>query len=77
MGIRIVDKESVKDLICKAIYNIPDCAEIVDCYTQHSFLDTEAYIKVFIKVKEETDENIVEFHNMAHDAFGTGMGFIS
>lgn len=72
-----MDKESVKDLICKAIDNIPNCAEIVDCYTQHGFGDKEAYINVHIKVREETDENIIEFHNIAHDAFGTDMGFIS
>ena len=72
-----MDKEKVKDLICKAIDNIPDCAEIIDCYTEHSFGDTEAYIKVFIKVKEENDENIIKFHNVAHNAFGTDMGFIS
>lgn len=72
-----MDKEKIKELICKAIDNIPNCAEIVDCYTQHSFCDTEAYIKVLVKVKEETDENIIEFHNIAHDAFGTDMGFIS
>ena len=74
---KAMDKERVKDLICKAIDNIPDCAGIVDCYTEHSYYDTEAYIKVFIKVNEETDENIIEFHNIAHDAFGTDMGFIS
>mgnify|MGYP003296054262 CR=1 FL=1 len=72
-----VEKEKVKKMICQAIDNIPDCAEIKDCYTEHSFGDSEAYIKVFIKVKEETNENIIEFHNIAHDAFGTDMGFIS
>lgn len=72
-----MDKERVKDLICKAIDNIPEYAEIVDCYTEHSFGDTEAYIKVSIKVKEETDENVLKFHNIAHDSFGTDMGFIS
>ena len=72
-----LDKKKVKKLICKAIDNIPDCAEIVDCYTEHSFMDTDAYIMVHVKVKEETDENVVEFHDIAHDAFGTDMGFIS
>lgn len=72
-----MDKEKVKDLICKAIDNIPDCAEIVDCYTEYSYFSAEAYIKVAIKVKEETDGNISEFHDIAHDAFGTDMGFIS
>lgn len=72
-----MDKERVKDLICQAIDNIPDCAEIADCYTEHSFGAAEAYIKVYVKVKEDTDENIMGFHNIAHDAFGTDMGFIS
>ena len=30
-----------------------------------------------ISSKSETDENIINFHNVAHDAFGTDMGFIS
>lgn len=72
-----MNNEKVKELLNKAIDNIPACAEIVDCYTEHSFGDSEAYIKVRIKVKEETDENIINFHNVAHDAFGTDMGFIS
>lgn len=72
-----MNKEKVKELLCQAIDNIPDVAEIKDCYTEHSFGDSEAYIKIFIKVKDETDENIIEFHNAAHDAFGTEMGFIS
>ncbi len=72
-----MDKERVKKMINQAVDNIPNCAEIADCYTEHSFGATEAYIKLFIKVKEETDENIIEFHNIAHDSFGTDMGFIS
>ena len=72
-----MDKDKVKELICKAIDNIPDCAEIKDCYTEHSFGDSEAWIKIHVAVKEETDENIIEFHNVAHDAFDTDMGFIS
>lgn len=71
-----MDKEEVKRLICEAIDNIPDCAEIADCYTEHGFGDTKAYIKVFVKVNEETGENVVEFHNIAHRAFGVDMGFI-
>lgn len=72
-----MDKEKVKKMICEAIDNIPDCAEIKDCYTEHSYGDVEAYIKIYIKVKEEIDDNIIEFHNIAHNAFGTNMGFIS
>ena len=30
-----------------------------------------------LKVKEETDENNIEFHNIAHGVFGTDMGFVS
>lgn len=29
----MVDKEQVKKMICKAVDNIPECAEIIDCYT--------------------------------------------
>lgn len=73
----MIEKEKVKQMVCQAIDNIPDCAEIVDCYTEHSYFDSEAYIKIHVKVKEETDENIIKFHNVAHDAFETDMGFIS
>lgn len=30
-------------MLCKAIDNIPDWAEIVDCYTEHNFASYEAY----------------------------------
>ena len=72
-----MDKEQIKKMICQAIDNIPDCAEIKDCYTEHGFMAAEAYIKIFVKVTEETDANIIEFHNIAHDAFGTEMGQFS
>ena len=75
--ISYLDKEKVKEMICKAIDNIPDCAGITDCYTEHSFMSPNAYIKIEVKAKDETDKNIVEFHNHAHDAFGAEMGFIS
>ena len=60
-----MDKESVKDLICKAIDNIPNCAEIVDCYTQHGFADTEAYMNFLqgaryaITLKNTSTRNVV------------------
>lgn len=72
-----MDKEMVKKMVCEAIDNIPECAEIQDCYTEHSYYDSEAYIKIRVAVKEETDENIEQFHDVAHDAFSTDMGFIS
>ena len=74
---QIMDKEEVKKMICEAIDNIPNCASIVDAYVQHSFCDSEAYIKVHVKVNEETDENLIEFHNVAHNAFDTKLEFIS
>lgn len=72
-----MDKEEIKKLVCKAIDNIPECAEIKDCYTEHSYGDTEAYIKISVEVKNKTKENIIKFHNVAHNAFDTDMGFIS
>lgn len=30
-----MDKESVKKMINQAVDNIPNCAEIADCYTEH------------------------------------------
>ncbi len=72
-----MNKDIVKKMLCEAIDNIPDCAEIKDCYTEHSFGDTEAYIKIQIKVKDESEENIIQFHNIAHNAFNTDMGIIS
>lgn len=73
----IVDKEKVKEMICEAIDNVPECAEIIDCYTEHSYGDCQAFIKLVIKVKDTTDENLLEFHDIAHNAFYTDMGFIS
>lgn len=72
-----MDRDGVKKKVCQAIDNIPDCAGITDCYTEHSYCSGEAVIKIYIEVKEETEENIVEFHNVAHDAFNTDMGFMS
>lgn len=72
-----MNKEEVKSMICKAIDNIPECASVVDVYTEHSFCDTEAFIKVVVRVNEETEENIIAFHNVAHYAFDTDMGMIS
>lgn len=72
-----MDREEVKKLICEAIDNIPNCADIADAYVEHSFGDSEAWIKVHVKVNEETDKNIIEFHNIAHNAFDTKLGFIS
>ncbi|MFG3435065.1 hypothetical protein [Lysinibacillus fusiformis] len=72
-----MDKEKVKEMVCKAIDNIPDCADIVDCYTEHSFGDSQAFIKVVVEVKEETEENITQFHNIAHEAFDSSMDFTS
>lgn len=76
-NIEYIDAETTKTLICNAIDNIPDCAGITDCYTEHSFGDTEAWIKIHIAVKENTDDNRLIFHEVAHDAFNTDMGFIS
>lgn len=64
-------------MICKAIDNIPECAEIIDCYTEHSNGDCQAFIKIVVKVKGTAEENISEFHDIAHNAFNTDMGFIS
>lgn len=74
-------KADVKNMLCKAIDSIPDCAEIVDCYSEHNFASYEAYLKVKIVVppekQDEKGENQIEFHNIAHDAFHSGMGFMS
>lgn len=72
-----MNKEEVKSMICKAIDNIPDCASIVDCYTEHPFCSSEAIIHIIVKVKNDTEESIIAFNDMAHCTFGTEMGFIS
>lgn len=74
-----MDKEKVKEMLSQAIDNIPDCAEITDCYTEHSYGSKSAYIYIAVEIKESAinDENISEFHNIAHRAFGTNMDFIS
>lgn len=71
------EKDEVKEMLCKAIDNIPDCAKIMDCYTEHSFMSDEAYIKIYIEVQDKTGDNIIDFHNKAHDAFESGMDSIS
>ncbi|MHC1722504.1 MAG: hypothetical protein AB9836_04780 [Aminipila sp.] len=72
-----MNKDKVKEMICKAIDNLPECAEITDCYTEHGYGDCKAFLKVKIEVKDQTEENQIEFHTIAHNAFNTGMGFIS
>lgn len=72
-----VSIELTKKLICEAIDNIPSCAVIKDCYVEHSFGAAEAFIKIKIKVKEDTAEAVQEFHEVAHNAFNTSMGLIS
>ena len=72
-----MDKKVVKKMICEAIDNIPSCAEITDAYVQHGFGESDAYIKVHLKVKEETDENLIEFQNVTQNAFNTKLGFFS
>lgn len=71
------DKETVKKLVCAAIDNVPDCAEITDCYTEHSYADFKAYITICVEVKEQTEENQIAFHDSAHNAFDTDMDAIS
>lgn len=72
-----MNKQDVKELICKAIDNVPDCAEIYDVYTEHCFGNSEAFIKVHIKLKDEREDDIIDFHNIAHKSFNTDMGFTS
>ncbi|UYZ39064.1 hypothetical protein OD350_28750 (plasmid) [Clostridium beijerinckii] len=72
-----MDKEKVKKMLCEAIDNIPECADVEDCYTEYSYGDCKAYIKTVIKVKDETEDNKIKFHDIAHNAFNTDMGFIS
>jgi hypothetical protein len=72
-----MDKVKVKDMICKAVDNLPDCADIVDCYVEHSLGDSQAFIKIVIKVKEETEESISEFNEAAHKAFSSNMGSLA
>lgn len=74
---QVTDKEKVKAMLCQAIDNIPDCAEIKDCYVEHSFCSSKAYIHVVIETKEDADKSISTFHDAAHSAFGTDMGFMS
>lgn len=72
-----MEKEKVKDILCKAIDNIPEYAEIKDCYIEHSYGDNQAYMKVIIRVKDNTEDNIIKFHDIAHNSFNTDMDFIS
>ena len=68
-----MNKEDVKKMICTAIDNIPDCAEITIACVDHGYASFEAEIRVFVKVKERTRENQLKFHNTAHDAFESGL----
>lgn len=72
-----MDKEEVKKMLCKAIDNIPQCAEIKDCYTEHNYGEGKAYIKILVEVKDKSESSVLTFHNIAHEAFNTDMGFMS
>lgn len=69
-----MEKNEVLELLQQAVNNIPEGAEIVDVYTEHSYGDSEARIIICI---EANDCPIEEFHVVAHNAFNTDMGFIS
>lgn len=72
-----MDKQKVKDMICKAIDNIPECANITDCYVEHGFASSEAYIKVVIEAIDKTENSLSKFHRVAHNSFDTNMDNIS
>lgn len=72
-----MQKEKIKDILCKAIDNIPDYAEVKDFYTEHSYGDNKAYIKVVVELKDTENDNIEVFNDIAHNSFNTEMDFIS
>ncbi len=72
-----MDKEKVKQMLCTAIDNIPEYAEIKDCYEEHSFGDCKAYLHVVIEVTKKTDDNLNKFHKIAHNSFNTDMDSMS
>ncbi len=41
MVVKKTDIDKIKEMICKAIDNVPSCADSVDCYTEHSFWSSD------------------------------------
>jgi hypothetical protein len=72
-----MNKDYVKNIICQAINHIPKYAEISDCYVEHSYGSSEAYIKIRIETKNKDNKTICKFHDLAHNSFDTEMDLIS
>lgn len=72
-----MDKEQIKSKLCELIDNIPEAVEITDLYLEHGYYAKEAILKLVIKPKEETMENIKSFHNVAHNSFNTDIDLLS
>lgn len=73
----MMDKQRIKDMLCNAIDNIPEGADIVDCYVEHGFGSNEARIVVVAKTIDNTENSLIEFHGIAHNSFNTDMDNIS
>lgn len=69
-----MEKSKALKTMQQAISNIPEGAKIADIYTEHSYGDCKARIIICI---EADDCPLNKFHDVAHNAFNTDMGFIS
>lgn len=72
-----MDRQKVKNMLCDAIDNIPECANIIDCYVEHGFVSNEARIIIVAKTIDNTEDSLLEFHKIAHNSFDTDMDNIS
>lgn len=68
-----MDKEKVKRLVCEAIDNIPDCAEITECWSEHNLYSPTASIHINIMAKDRSKKTLIEFNDAARNSFGTNM----
>lgn len=69
-------KDQVKAMLCAAIDNIPECANVVDCVVCHTDGTPDASIVVQINMLEsalDSESAYAAFHDSAKTAFGTGM----
>ena len=72
-----MDKEKLKEMLCKAIDNIPDCAAVKGCWVEHSYGAFEASVHIDISVTDPNEENQTTFCEAAHRSFYTELELIS
>ena len=74
-----MSRDQVKAMLCAAIDNIPECANVMECVVCHTDGAPDASIVVHIQMLEcalESENAYAAFHDSAQAGFGTGMDYV-